>query len=334
MIDLAVIILTFNERLHIERAIAGVRDLARQIFVVDSFSTDGTPDLARAAGATVIEHAFESHARQVQWAIDTLPIETAWVMRLDADEVVEPSLAAELARVLPTLPADVTGANINRKHIFMGRWIRHGGRYPMPMLRIWRCGCARVEDRWMDEHMLVEEGRVVDVAGGFADHNLAGLTHFIDKHNRYASREAYQVVAEERGLIARPAALTAAATHLKSSLVKTAKDRIYNRIPYYVAAPAYFLYRYGLRLGFLDGVAGLAYHLLQGLWYRFLVGAKIDEMRAATAGIADASAAIGRLRAIAGILPSAVDGHLAEPFRPACHGLSEGLPARPDVKRR
>ena len=303
MIDLAVVILTFNERLHIERAIAGVRGLARQIFVVDSHSTDGTVDLARAAGATVVQHAFESHSRQLQWAIDTLPIETGWVMRVDADEVVEPTLAAELARVLPALPADVTGVNLNRKHIFMGRWIRRGGRYPMPMLRVWRRGCARVEDRWMDEHMLVEQGRVVDVAGGFADHNLAGLSHFIDKHNHYASREAFQLVAEERGLIAPPAALTAAATHRKSSWVKAAKDRIYNRIPYQVGAPAYFLYRYLLRLGFLDGAPGLAYHLLQGLWYRFLVGAKAAEMRAETAGIADARAAHARLQFLAGIAP-------------------------------
>src|SRR5688500_14287380 len=133
MIDLAIIILTYNERLHIERAIASVRGIARQIFIVDSFSSDGTVELARAAGATVMLHAFENQARQMQWALSTLPIETGWVMRLDADEVVEPSLAAELARVLPTLPPDVTGINLNRKHIFMGRWIRHGGRYPMPM---------------------------------------------------------------------------------------------------------------------------------------------------------------------------------------------------------
>lgn len=299
MTDLSVIILTFNERLHIERAIASVRALAREVFVVDSFSTDGTVELARAAGATVVQHEFESHARQMQWAIDSLPIESEWVLRLDADEVVEPSLAAELARRLPQLGPEVTGVNLNRKHIFMDRWIRHGGRYPLPMLRVWRRGHARVEDRWMDEHLLVDAGRVVDVEGGFADHNLAGLSHFIDKHNSYASREAFQIVAEERGLLPPPASLSAANSHRRSALVQAAKAHVYNRIPYQIAAPAYFLYRYVVRLGFLDGAPGLAYHLLQGLWYRFLVGAKVDEMRAAVAPIADPATALATLASIA-----------------------------------
>ena len=79
-------------------------------------------------------------------------------MRLDADEIIEADLAEEIISKLPTLPADVTGINLNRKTIFQGRFIRWGGRYPLTLLRIWRRGKARIEGRWMDEHMYLTEG--------------------------------------------------------------------------------------------------------------------------------------------------------------------------------
>lgn len=80
------------------------------------------------------------------------------MLRLDADEIIEPDLAREIGEKLPRLPAEVVGVNLKRKHIFMDRWVRHGGRYPLVMLRLWRHGKGRVEDRWMDEHVVVWAG--------------------------------------------------------------------------------------------------------------------------------------------------------------------------------
>lgn len=184
--DLTVVILTYNEERHIARAIASLRGLAREVLVIDSHSTDATVAMARAAGARVLQHPFTTHARQFNWALDHGDIATGWTMRLDADEVLEPALVEELAEMLASLPDDVSGIEIDRKHIFLGRWIRHGGRFPVRLLRVWRTGLGRLEDRWMDEHVVLRQGKSVRAHGRFADENVNDLTFFTAKHNDYA----------------------------------------------------------------------------------------------------------------------------------------------------
>lgn len=298
--DLAVVILTFNEERHLGRALDAVRPIAREVFVVDSFSTDRTLDIARDGGATVLQHPFVNQAKQFQWALDNAPITSGWVMRLDADEVIEPDLASEIAAKLPALPTDVRGVVLKRKHIFLERWIRHGGRYPLLLLRIWRRGTARLEDRWMDEHIVLEGGRTVTFGGGFADHNLHDLTFFIDKHNKYATREAIEVVTARHGLIPRDAALMATDGMAQAGRKRALKDEVYNRLPFGLGPAAYFLYRYVVQLGFLDGRAGLVYHGLQGFWYRFLVEAKVHELEAAIAGLVGREEILAELRRVTG----------------------------------
>lgn len=156
--SITAVILTYNEALHLERAIRSIQASTDQIVVVDSGSSDGTAEIAQRLGAEVHTHAFVNQARQFQWALDTLDIRGEWVLRLDADEIIEPDLAREIGEKLPRLPAEVVGVNLKRKHIFMDRWVRHGGRYPLVMLRLWRHGKGRVEDRWMDEHVVVWAG--------------------------------------------------------------------------------------------------------------------------------------------------------------------------------
>ena len=278
MSTLAIVILTHNEAGHIGRAIESVSPLSSQVFVVDSGSTDDTASIAAAAGAVVLTHPWTNYAQQFQWALDNAPITADWVMRLDADEIIEPDLAAEIAARLPTLPAEVTGVNLKRKHIFMGRWIRHGGRYPLTLLRIWRRGKARIEQRWMDEHMLLTEGAAVTFDGGFSDHNLNDLTFFTDKHNKYATREAIDVLNQKYDLFPRDEAMDAQSTSGAASGKRWLKEQVYNRLPFWAAPLGYLLYRYIIQLGFLDGREGLIYHGLQGGWYRFLVAAKIVEL--------------------------------------------------------
>ena len=83
----------------------------------------------------MLQHPFQNYARQFEWALENAPITSEWVMRLDADEIIEPDLAAEIASILPTLPPDVMGVNLNRKTIFQDKFIRWGGRYPLTLLR-------------------------------------------------------------------------------------------------------------------------------------------------------------------------------------------------------
>src|SRR5580704_2214182 len=298
---LAVIILTYNEERHISRALTSIAGIAREIFVVDSFSSDRTTELARAQGATVLQNKFINQAKQFKWALDNAPITAPWIMRLDADEVIEADLAAKIRDELPTLADDIVGVNLKRKHIFLDRWIRHGGRYPLVLLRIWRRGRGRIEDRWMDEHMVVWGGRTVTFEGGFADHNLNDLTFFTDKHNKYATREAIDVVNQRRNLFQRDIDLPARGSSLQAAVKRFLKEKIYNRIPFQIGAPAYFLYRLIFQLGFLDGKEGIIYHGLQGLWYRFLVGAKVKELELAIAHLEDPAAIRAELRRLTGL---------------------------------
>lgn len=298
--SITAIILTHNESLHIERAIRSIQAFTDQICVVDSGSTDATTGIAKRLGAEIYTHAFVNQARQFQWALDTLDIRGEWVLRLDADEIIEPDLAREITEKLPQLPAEVVGVNLKRKHIFMDRWVRHGGRYPLMMLRLWRHGKGRVEDRWMDEHVVVWGGRTVTFDGGFADHNLNDLSYFIDKHNKYATREAIEVLNQRLGLFARDDALNAHSASFQASFKRWAKERIYNRIPFTISATLYFLWRYIFQLGFLDGRSGLVYHFLQGYWYRFLVGAELMELERAVAHLHDKAAICAELSRLTG----------------------------------
>ena len=300
MTDLTVLILTYNEELHIARVLSCISTIAKEVFIIDSGSTDNTVEIAERYGAHVLYNKFINQAKQLQWALDNTFINTSWIMRLDADETLEPDLIEEMALKLPILPSDVVGINLKRKHFFMDRWIRHGGRYPLRMLRIWRQGCGRIEDRWMDEHIVTSGGRVITFNGGFADHNLNDLTYFIEKHNKYATREAIDVLNQRLNLFPIDGALNSENSSMQASIKRQIKERLYNKIPFGFSTTMYFLWRYIIRLGFLDGVPGLIYHFLQGWWYRFLFGAKILELENSIAHIENKDEICAELSKITG----------------------------------
>jgi hypothetical protein len=199
-------------------------------------------------------------------------------MRLDADEYIGSDLAQKLSTELNRLPLNVSGVKLQRRHIFMGRWIRHGGRFPLNILRVWRRGKAHVEQRWMDEHVILTEGSTVTFVGKFSDHNLNYLTFFTDKHNKYAVREAVDVMSQRFRLIGPVSGEAISGRYAGSGMTRWVKEVVYNRMPIWLGPLTYFLYRYVFQLGFLDGRVGLIYHGLQAGWYRFLVAAKVEEL--------------------------------------------------------
>lgn len=269
--SLSVIILAQDEARHIERCIASVRAAATRVIVVDSGSTDGTQELARAMGAEVLHNRWVNHATQFNWALDTAQIATDWIMRLDADEVVLPALRERLAALADF---DAAGVTINRQIHFLGRWIRWGGIYPVRILRLWRAGRGRCENRWMDEHILVD-GAVVHWDCDIADINLNTVGWWTAKHNGYATREAIEELLRET----RADSADGGSIGGQAGTKRWIKRNVYARLPLGLRALAYFIYRYFIRLGFLDGWQGLAFHGLQGGWYRFLVDVKLHEMR-------------------------------------------------------
>ena len=299
-LDLTVVILTKNESMHIDRALENIKELAKRVLVVDSFSSDDTVVKARKYGADVLENKFINYAKQFQWALDHGDITTKWVMRLDADELIEDNLRHELLTQLPSLPDDIAGINLKRKHIFMGRWVRFGGRYPLILLRIWRHGQGRIEERWMDEHMIVWGGSTITLDGGFCDHNLNDLSFFTAKHNAYATREALDVLIRRHKLLPEDKSLRKENGSAQAAIKRFLKEEVYNKLPCTLSTLAYFLWRYVFQLGFLDGRTGLIYHFLQGYWYRFLVGAKLHELNLEISSLPTANEKITRLHELTG----------------------------------
>ncbi len=274
--NVTAVILTFNEERHLARCIASLSGVADHIVVVDSHSTDETGSIARGLGASVLQHDFVNHAQQFNWALSQLPTDTNWIMRIDADEVLTTELAAEIRSELPKVRAEVDGVYFGRRMTFQGRLIKHGGVFPVPVLRLFRYGKGACENRWMDEHIKVQ-GPTVAFRHELIDDNLNSLTWWTDKHNRYASREAVDLLNLEYGFMPHDsvASLSGNATGIKRWL----KESVYARLPGGLRAFAYFFYRYVLRLGFLDGMAGMSFHFLQGFWYRYLVDAKVAEVK-------------------------------------------------------
>lgn len=275
--SISVIILTHNEQLHIERCIKSLLPIASEIFVIDSFSTDQTTSIAEQLGAKVFQNAWKNYATQFQWALDNCPIQTDWVMRMDADEYITDALAEEIQQQLPQLARSTGGILLKRRVYFMDRWIRYGGYYPTKLLRIWRNGKGRIEQRWMDEHIVLSSGEMVEFKHDIVDYNLQNLSWWTTKHNQYASREAVDLLNKKHHFFQEDHSIKS--SRQQSQRKRWAKDNLYAQSPLFLRAIVYFFFRYFLQLGFLDGKAGLIWHGLQGLWYRFLVDAKIAQIQ-------------------------------------------------------
>lgn len=269
--SISVVILTFNEVLHIERCIGSARRVSDKVYVVDSHSTDGTQEIARRLGATVVEHDYVNQAQQMQWAIDNLGLDTEWVMRMDADEYLTDKLVDEIMTVLPELSEDVTGVYLPLDVIFQGKNVKHGRLHAPKIMRIWRRGKAYMEQRWMDERMVLTEGSAITFKGRFVDHNLNSLAWWTQKHNNYSNRELAVEAMRMYGIGRDDEALKG----------RNQKKGMYYRLPAFFRAGVYFSVRYFLLGGFIDGKAGLIWATLQAYWYRFLIDAKMSEMKRA-----------------------------------------------------
>jgi len=275
--DLSVIILTYNEQKHIERCIKSLLPIAKNIFIVDSYSTDKTVEIAESLGAKVYQNKWPgNHAIQFQWGLDNCPIETEWVMKMDSDEYVLPELAEEINAKISVLDDDVSGVYIKRRVYFMDRWIKHGGYYPTWLLRIWRYDKGRMEQRWMDEHIKLSSGKTVQFENDLVDDNKNNLTWWTTKHNNYATREAVDILNILYNFVSYDEVVPNI-FGTQEQKKRWLKIR-YASLPLFIRPVLYFHWRYFLKLGFLDGKQGLIWHFLQGFWYRFLVDAKIYEI--------------------------------------------------------
>lgn len=280
MLDLSVIILTKDEELHIRRCLDRIAPIAKEVFIIDSYSTDRTLEIAKEyPNVQILQNKWVNYATQFNWALANAPIGTAWVLRLDADEYLTQELTEELIAELPMHGPDVTGVIFPLRRVFLGRVIRKG----MPqvkLLRMFRFGKAKSEIRLMDEHIELTEGHAVEFKNEFADDNLNNLSWWTQKHVGYAIREAVDLLDIEFGLTGSGDG-DADRNISQQALAKRKMKHKYARQPLFWRSFAYFVYRYFLKRGFLEGKEGFLWHFLQGWWYRTLVDAKVYEIKKA-----------------------------------------------------
>jgi glycosyltransferase involved in cell wall biosynthesis len=273
---LIIIILTFNEERHLKRCIESLQNLKAEILVVDSFSTDRTLEIARSSGARILQHQFINHAMQFNWALEQLNLNFDWVLRIDADEVVTTELCDEIKNRLSLLSSDVSGVLVRRRIIFQGKLINYGGA-TTKVLRLFRYGRGKCENRWMDEHVKVA-GSTIQFNGELIDNNLNSLTWWINKHNIYASNEAVELLnLEYKFITSYKEEQLSLGTETKHK--RWLKEWVYLNLPSGLRAFIYFFYRCVIRFGFFDRNPWTGFHFLQGFWYRYLVDLKVAEVK-------------------------------------------------------
>jgi glycosyltransferase involved in cell wall biosynthesis len=267
--NLSVVIITFNEEANLGRTLASVKPLVAdgkgEIIVVDSGSTDRTLEIAKSFGAKVFAEEWKGFAAQKNSGIDKAT--GAWILSLDADEEIDPPLQRAVHELLEALGglsalgkqavdhslstvattsdggiphAEFDGVWIPRKNEFLGRWIRHGGFWPDPKLRLFRRGRGKFESRAVHEDVQVNGTTRQIQSGALLHHSYPTLSDYIEHMNRYSSLGAEMVVAEGK---------------VRFSVINIALRPL-----------ATFVYNYFLRLGFLDGREGLLLHLYHAVY--------------------------------------------------------------------
>lgn len=263
------IILTFNEEKNIKECLSSLSNFANRIIVIDSYSTDNTKSICESFNVEFYEHKFETHAKQFEYGLNNFNINTKWIIRLDADERLSQEAKSELISLCNEhCDDDVNGIIVHFKLYFLGKYLKHGGVYPIKKLIVFKNQTAHIEEKEMDEHIVLDEGRTVDCKEDCLHHDCKSIFDWIDKHNKYSTKAANDYFANNVG------ELSSLDYHAKK---KAKKKKFFYKLKPGFRAKLYFVYRYYLKFGFLDGKPGKYYAFLQAYWYRYLIDIKIHE---------------------------------------------------------
>lgn len=272
--SLSILIITYNEEVNIRHALESLVGWAGEIFVVDSFSMDRTVDICKEyenKGVKVFQHKFEDYSSQRNWALQELPWSNEWLFWIDADEIVTPELSRELTDLVAKNDFKNDFYYVNRRLIFLGKWIKHCSSYPLWLLRLFKIKDARFTRP-------INEQVVVPGDGGHLKHDLIhydkkGIAGWIEKHNRYSSMEAVEYLKVLENNEGDPSFLK---QKDRPDVKRQKKIRFFIHLPF--RPFLMFAYLYFWKLGFLDGRAGLIYCMLKSA-NQVAITAKLYELQ-------------------------------------------------------
>jgi glycosyltransferase involved in cell wall biosynthesis len=268
-VSFSVLVLTLNEEVNLTDCLKSV-EWSDDVVVFDSYSADRTVEISRSFGATVVQRRFNGYASQRNAALNQVIYKHPWVLMLDADERVTRELRNDIEACIAKAPGDVVMFRIRRKDYFMGRWLRRSSGYPTWFGRLVRPGRVRVEREVNEEYHA--DGKV----GAITEHLIhfhfnKGIANWFERHNTYSTMEAETLLKEMGSGVSWRKIFSRDPVIRRKGL-----KRLAHRLP---ATPLVsFVYLYLFRLGFLDGIPGLAFCVLRGI-YECMVALKVAESR-------------------------------------------------------
>jgi len=273
-IPVSVLIPCKDEELNIKYAIEGAIDWADDVVVLDSGSTDRTLEIARRYPVRLVEHPWEGFAKQWNWALRNIDFKHEWLLMLAADEYAHENLPHAIERAIQQ--SQYAGFFIRMRYIFLGKWIKHVAGYPQWTLRLFKHRLTHYEEREVHEHPIVD-GKVGYLAADIWHHDRKPLWFFLDRHNRYSDLEAKERFNAWYGKSGKRQ-LKGRLFGTKAERIRFIKERIWRLLPPPLRWATIFLWKYFVRLGFLDGVPGL-YFCLHHAIQEFYIDTKLHELR-------------------------------------------------------
>jgi glycosyltransferase involved in cell wall biosynthesis len=276
----SVIILTYNEEANIRACLESIQSLTEEVFLVDSFSTDKTLEIAREYTEHIFQNPWSNYARQRQWALEHLPFKHDWIFFLDADERFTKPVINEITQVVNNemQQPHYGGYYVPRKFLFLGRQIRYGGcQGGLKELRLCNRHHLSIGERAGHE-VYVSNKEVSSLKEPFIHEDQKPLSAWIDRHNRYSNSRAAHLWNLQNEPAEQMQALSFSVDR-KLYLKEKFRQKVWHKLPLGMRPALSFIIQYVFRFGFLDGIAGFIYHFLHAFWYPLLIDAKVLELK-------------------------------------------------------